>query len=272
MNKTLGGSTFVWRNNDQDYHIIETLECLYELCDEVSVVYGGNDGTLSVVGKWIMDKDWSAKTIHAATISQKEWDSQKGREKLSHFSNLAIGMLTTDWNIYIQADEVLHEDSFPFVRAAIEDPQADGYLLRRLNLWKDPYHMLNVPQERKPVSTEVIRLAKTKFMCFDDAESLGVSGMVGVLGDIDNMQIYHSGFVRDKIKHLEKIRHMQMEVFLWGDYDVKAKHCSEFQPDRWFDPEKDLVPIPRPLPRFVQQWAQDRYPDISAPEDRTKEG
>lgn len=272
MAKRLGGSTFAWNAIKQDYCLIETLECLYALCDEVSIAFGGDDGTVQLVQDWIGRRFWGNKVISAIYISQEEWDAQKGREKLSYFSNLAIAMLSTDWNFYLQADEILHEDSFPYVRAAIEDPQADGYLIRRLNLWKDPYHMLNVPQERKPVSTEVIRLAKTKFRCFDDAESLGVSGMVGILGDIDNMQIYHMGFVRDKVKHLEKIRHMQTEVFLWGDFDVKAKDCTEFQPDRWFDPEKDLVPIPRTLPRFVQQWAQDRYPDISAPEDRAKEG
>src|SRR5690606_25582329 len=146
---------------------------------------------------WADSKDWRNKSIQAANILKEEWDSQVGREKLSYFSNLAIDMLSTDWNFYLQADEILHEDSFPFVRKAIEDPQADGYLIRRLNLWRDPLHMLNVPQERKPVSTEVIRLAKTKFRCVDDAESLGVTGMVGILGDIDNMVIYHMGFVRD---------------------------------------------------------------------------
>jgi hypothetical protein len=56
---------------------------------------------------------------------------------------------------------------------------------------------------------------------------------------------------------------MQLEVFLWGDYDEKAKNCTEFQADRWFDPEKDLVIIPKPLPKLIQQWAADRYPDIT---------
>lgn len=262
MVKTLGGSTFAWNAMKQDYCFIETLECLYELCDEIAVIHGGDDGTTEVFNEWADKKTWNGKSIQAANILKSDWDSQVGREKLSYFSNLAIAMLGTDWNFYLQADEILHEDSFPYVRQAIEDPQADGYLIRRLNLWKDPYHMLNVPQERKPVSTEVIRLAKTRFRCVDDAESLGVTGMVGILGDVDNMQIYHMGFVRDKVKHLEKIRHMQVEVFQWGDFDVKAKDCTEFQPDRWFDPEKDLVPIPKPLPRFVQSWARERYPEL----------
>lgn len=274
--KTLGGSTFVWNGIKQDYNFIETLECLYELCDEVSVACGGDDGTVDMVISWIKDKTnfaWTTtgneksyfryvidgKTILVNIISKQEWDSQKGREKLSYFSNIAIAMLSTDWNFYLQCDEILHEESFPFVRQAIEhDVQA--YFCRRLNLWRDPWHMLNVPQDRKPCSTEVIRLARTKYRCVDDAESLGVPD-VHIFGDIDLIQIFHMGFVRDPVKHLEKIRHMQTEVFLWGDYDEKAKNCDQLQPDRWFDPEKDLIPIPRPLPKFIRQWCEERYPN-----------
>jgi hypothetical protein len=279
--KTLGGSTFVWNGVKQDYNFIETLECLYRMCDEIAIVHGGDDGTNEKVTEWFssfVNRDGytigghdnlvtahriGGKMIYLYQINESDWKAQQGREKLSYFSNIAISHLQTDWNFYLQCDEILHEDSYPYVRAAIEEEQADGYLVRRLNLWRDPYHMLNVPQERKPVSTEVLRLARTRYRCVDDAESIGCNDNVGIFGDIDTIQIFHLGFVRDKVKHLEKIKHMQLEVFLWGDYDEKAKNCTEFQADRWFDPEKDLVIIPKPLPKLIQQWAADRYPDIT---------
>jgi hypothetical protein len=255
---SLGGSTFVWRGIDQDYNFIETLDCLYELCDQVSVAVGGPDGTPEKVFDWARTKKKGKVLI--TYISPGEWASQVGREKLSYFSNLAIEKLGTDWNFYLQCDEIIHEDSFPAIRYAITQEQVRAYFCRRLNLWRDPWHMLNVPQERKPCSTEVIRLARREYRCVDDAESLGVDS-VHIPGDIDNILIYHMGFVRDEVKHLEKIRHMQVEVFLWGDFDVKAKDCDRLMPDRWFDPEKDLVEIPRPLPKFIQKWAEERYPN-----------
>lgn len=269
---TLGGSTFIWNGIKQDYHIIETLECLYELCDEISVAYGGNDGTFELVNKWIFNKKENpdCKMIHVHFITEDDWKSQVGREKLSYFSNTAIDKLFTDWFVYVQADECLHEDDFQTIRDAVSqanyvvslgDNQIDALLVRRLNLWKTPLLMLDVPQERKPVSTEVIRIARKNCRCFDDAEQLAANN-VSVYDHLDRIQIYHTGFVRDPVKHLEKIRHIQTEVFLWGDYDVKAKNCTEFQPDRWFDPEKDLLPIPRPLPKFIQQWARGIYPDL----------
>jgi len=258
MPKSLGGSTFVWRGIDQDYNFIETLDCLYELCDQVSVAVGGTDGTSQKVFEWARTKKKGKVLI--TYITQEDWNAQVGREKLSYFSNLAIEKLETDWNFYLQCDEILHEDSFETVRQAIEYP-VEAYFCRRLNLWKTPYQMLNVPQERKPCSTEVIRLARTQYRCVDDAESLGV-GSVHIPGDIDNIMIFHMGFVRDQVKHLEKIRHMQVEVFLWGDFDVKAKDCDRLIPDRWFSPETDLIPIPRPLPKFIQKWVDDRYPNL----------
>lgn len=259
--KTLGGSTFVWRGDDQDYNYKETIHCLCELCDEVVIMAGGPDGTFWQCVEFTDSlKQFHHKRIIVSEISQKMWDSQQGREKLSYFSNMAIEKLKTDWVFYLQCDEILHEESFPFVRQAIEhDVQA--YFCRRLNLWRDPWHMLNVQQERKPCSTEVIRLARTQYRCVDDAESLGVPD-VHIFGDIDLIQIFHMGFVRDPVKHLEKIRHMQTEVFLWGDYDEKAKNCDRLIPERWFS-DADLLPIPRPLPKFIRQWCESRYPDVT---------
>src|SRR5687768_1206772 len=123
MAKTLGGSTFAWNAIKQDYNIIETLECLYALCDEVAIVAGGTDGTVQLVSDWLGKtynrQDQGAPVIHFYEVGEKEWKQQQGREKLSYFSNIAIEHLQTDWNFYLQADEILHEDSFPYVRAAI---------------------------------------------------------------------------------------------------------------------------------------------------------
>jgi hypothetical protein len=254
--KTLGGATFAWNAISQDYCLIESLNCLYEMCDEVAIVYGGTDGTPEIVDAWCQSKDWSKKTIHGASIPQEEWDSQYGRTKLSHFSNIAINMLDTDWIYYQQADEVTHESCFPLIRQAIET-DAEAYLIRRLNLWCTPYTMLDVPQERKPVSTEIIRLVRNGrgYWCVDDAESIAAPAH-----ELIDVRMYHMGFVRDKSKHLEKIRHMQRDVFLM-DYDKRADLHPEFRPWSWGFTPKDIVPIPDRLPKFVEEWAKERsYP------------
>lgn len=250
----LGGSTFAYNAIKQDYNIIETLECLSTFCEELAVCYGGDDGTIDLIENWAKGR----KRIILVPFNKEQWDEQKGREKLSHFSNLAIEKLDTQWNFYLQADEILSEKSFAAVRDAIK-MDVPAHLVTRHNLWNTPLQMLNVEQSRKPCSTEVIRLAKVSARCVGDAESLGNVPMC-VDTFLKDIVIFHCGFVRDKKKHLEKIRHIQDEVFLI-DHDKRIDGMKEFDPMVFFS-EADLVPIPGKLPIFIQQWAKERYPEL----------
>lgn len=256
MKPTLGGATFLYNGDKQDYCYLETLECLINLCDEVAVCYGGDDGSPESIESWAnLQKPGRVKLLR---FTKEEWDEQKGREKLSYFSNKAIELLDTTHVFYLQADEILHEKSFPFVRKAIE-MDVEAHLVRRFNLWGSPLAMLNVVQERKPCSTEVIRLAKVSARCVGDAESLGQVKVCvdNFLGDI---RIYHMGFVRDPVKHLEKIRHIQDEVFLI-DHDKRIDGMKSFDPLKFFSLD-DMVLIPERLPIFIQNWAKERYPEL----------
>jgi hypothetical protein len=266
MSKRIGGATMAWNAISQDYCIIETLECLYELCDEISIAMGGDDHTPTLVHDWLQRKDWSKKRILWYNISQEEWDQQQGREKLSWFSNIALSVLKTDMNIYLQADEIIHERSFDAIRQCAESDQ-EAFLVTRLNLWASPYWYLDVPPERKPVSTEVIRMGKPHLRCVDDAESL--HGMT-VLHSALPVKIFHMGFVRNKYKHIDKIIHMQKDVFLM-DYDKRVHDCKDgFDPWAFgFTPE-DIKMIEEPLPKFIQAWAKEREYDVFHDEQTAK--
>lgn len=258
MNKpTLGGVTMGWNVIENDYCLIESLECMFELCDEVSIAYGGTDGTIKLVVDWIVSKN-DEKKIHSYLITEDEWKRQQGREKLSYFSNKAIDLLTTDFEYYQQADEVTHQSSFPYIREAIESGD-DAFLVHRLNCWASPYHVLQVEQNRKPVSTEVIRLARKGHYCIGDAESLGASSVSDTVYPI---RMYHYGFVRDKHKHLNKIVTMQRDIFLM-DYDKRVHDCEDgFDCWKWGFLPTDIYPIQEPLPKFIQDWAADREPQV----------
>lgn len=255
---SLGGATLAYNAISQDYCIIETLNCLYDLCDQVVVACGGDDGTVDIIRQWCEAHGTSGKSIKMIVFTEEQWKSIEGPTKISHFSNLAIDKLTTDYFIYCQADEVIHEASFANIYKALEHG-APGYAFNRYNLWQDPLHMLNVPQERKPVSTEVIRLARLGHYAYSDGEHLAVNG-VEVFQSLDAIEMFHMGFVRDKKKHLTKIRHVLTEVFRM-EMDKRAEDCEEFKPERWFGPE-DLIPIPRKLPKYVIEWACERYPNL----------
>lgn len=247
---TLGGTLFLYNAKSQDYCYAEAIWCLHDLCDEVVVLDAGStDGTREHL--WQLKEQYPKMKLILSLDG--EWAEQKGYQKLSYFTNKAIQHLTTDWNFNLQGDEIIDQKCFYDIREAIEDPFAEAYVVKRINLWKDPYHYLNVVQERKPCSTEIVRLARSRYQSFSDAESISAPASIEYL---NNITIFHFGFVRDKRIHVQKIKHMQSEIFLTTP-DAKLEGMEVFDPSKWFD-DKDLLPITEELPVFIQDWAKER--------------
>lgn len=254
MSVSLGGSLFIIDGVKFDYCFMESAASLIALCDEVVLLdAGSNDGTAELLKTLESDK------VKVVLLDRSEWESLKsiGKDRLAHFKNLAIDHLTTDWNMNIEGDEVIHEGSFPFIREAINQ-DAEAWLCHRFNLWGTPYQMLNVPQNRKPCSNEVIRLAKTKYRSSGDAESLDAQ----VKGFVDGIRIFHMGFVRKPDVMIKKIINIQEQIYLM-DYDRRIDPMGD-KFDPWAIFSKDeVVPIPSQLPVFVKKWAAERMPNNS---------
>src|SRR6266536_2282565 len=247
MNK-LSGVTFAYNAISQDYCLAESVASLKEFCDEVIVLDAGStDGTSELI------KTFKDKQTRIILCDNEEWKMQHGKWKLSYFTNKAIDQVNTEWVYYQQADELTHEGSYEWIRRAVNGG-ADGYLISRLNLWGSPYTKLNVPLERMPCSPQVVRLAKSMYRAYDDAENLDC---IASDAFTDHIRMYHMGFVREKKAHRAKIIHMQKEVFQFSDYDQKLNQCETFDPTLWFSGD-DLIPIGEPLPALIQQWAKER--------------
>lgn len=241
--KTLGGALFVYNGVKFDYCFEEAIEALMDLCDQVCiVVVKSDDGTEEKVRNLCPDK--------IIVVDEELWNATHGKEKLSYFSNIAIANLDTDYVIYGQADEIFHENSFDVIRKAIEEDK-EGFMCTRYNLWRDPFSMLRVEGSRNPCSPQVIRLAKRQYRCIDDAESIGVPSVS--FDYVDKIEIFHLGFVRHRDVMKAKVRHMQEKVFEM-DYDKRIDEYDVFNPMQYFN-EEDLVPIPKALPKYVQEWA-----------------
>lgn len=249
--QTLGGTLFCYNGIKHDYCLKEAVASLKKLCDECVILdAGSDDGTAELMQSFYDEK---TKVI---CLPKEEWCKHEGREKLSFFTNLAIASLSTDWNFNLQADEVIHENSFPFIREAIEVPGAESYWSRRIDLWADSKHYLDVPHNRKPVGTEIIRLAKTKYLSIDDAQSIAAQPADWTY--YDKIHIYHMGFIRSKYVHTKKIKHMLEEIFLMGMDKNVEEMGGVF--DCWgmgFD-KNDVKPITELLPIFIQEWATKR--------------
>lgn len=251
MSNTLGGTLFGYNCLCNDYCLSEAVASLKALCDKVVLLdAGSDDGTAELMKSFADDK-----TL-VICLPNEEWHRQKGKTKLAYFTNIAINMLSTDWNINLQADEVIHENSFDAIREAIEHPVAESFWNWRLNLWGDSQHYLDVPDNRKPVGDYIIRLAKSNYLSIDDAQS--IDAQPACADYVEKIRMYHMGFVRNPYVHTKKIKHMLEEVFQIGnDKKVEAMN-GVFNAWGMGFTREDVKPIPEPLPIFVQKWAEKR--------------
>jgi len=107
------GFTFVRNGVKYDYPFLESIHSLLALCDEVVIAVGqSDDGTVECI-----------KSLHSPKIKILEtvWDEsiRKGGKILSQQTNLALNEISGDWAIYLQADEVLHEQDYQNIKDAL---------------------------------------------------------------------------------------------------------------------------------------------------------
>lgn len=252
MAKTLGGAMFVKDGVKYDYCFQESISCLCDLCDEVSVVgIESEDDTIEL----LHDLARKRKNLSLIIVAAEEWEKQKGKEKLAYFQNLAASCLGTDWYFLLQADEVLTEGSFKYIRRAIEDHRQESFLCKRVNLWGDCGHYINVPINKQPCSIVVNRLAKAGKKSHGDGESIEARAS---LEFINNITIMHYGFVRKREVMKSKIINMQEGVFQI-DHDPKLDQGDIFDSSLWFK-GSELSPINSLFkhPKWISEWIKTR--------------
>lgn len=245
--KKLGGSIFFYNPESMDYSWREAILSLKGVCDEVVVLdCGSDDGSAELV------KEFEDEKTRIVCLPNSEWNSLRGKEKLSHFANMCKSMLTTEWRLDIQADEVIDDRSYPYIREAIQ--RGEAYFCHRINLWGNSQHYIDVENGRKPVGDQIIRLAKTKYFSVDDSEGIFAPAMWNYF---DKIKIWHTGFIRNKHTHLKKIEYMLTKVFGMGNDPKLSEMNDGFDP--WVNFKKeDVSPIPIPLPDVLKDWANKR--------------
>lgn len=256
----LGGSIFTHNCVEFDYCIAEALDSLCAVCDDVVVLDAeSTDETMDVL------RASAAKHGNLRVVEGGRWNCADNYARLAILANEAKSHLKTEWHFMLQADEVIHENSFPAIKASIAEGKHESFFCRRINLFGDLNHFLHfdLPQDKKPCSDTIIRLAKLKYEAVGDAESLGVNPEFVSSRRKDGINVFHYGMVRRDRNHIEKVINMQswfhgpgctpdhrvVEMKNRGDgvYDWKAMKQRE-----------DLKPIPLPHPVFSRKWAEDR--------------
>ena len=135
---TLSAFTFV-RNARRYYLPLDaSIRSVLPLVDEVIVAVGDSDDDT---------RDWVASLDDRVRIIDTVWDTATFDKNTEYArqTDLARQACRGDWLLYIQADEVIHEDDHDKIRAALEradaDPRVEGLLFDYLHFWGDYDHV-----------------------------------------------------------------------------------------------------------------------------------
>jgi hypothetical protein len=124
----VSGFTFIRNALLYDYPVVEAITSILPVCDYFLVAVGkSDDDTLNLV------RSIADPRIH---ILETEWDDslREGGRVLAEETNKAFDAIPPeyDWCFYIQADECVHEDDLPAIRAGmtrwLDDPDTEGLL------------------------------------------------------------------------------------------------------------------------------------------------
>jgi len=127
----LSGFTLVRNAIKLDFPIVPAIRSVLEVCDEVVVNVGASeDDTRDLVA-----------SIHdpRVRIIDRVWDFTKQNMMISEETERAIQACRGTWGIYIQADEVLHEEGARLLKEKTAEWDADarveGLLVRYLHFY-----------------------------------------------------------------------------------------------------------------------------------------
>ena len=127
----LSGFTIVRNAVKLDFPIVPAIHSVLAVCDEVVVNVGkSEDETRDLVAS-VNDR--------RVRIVDSEWDFTRKNMMLSQETLKAMAACRGSWGVYIQADEVLHEDGARILldrtREWDADPRVEGLLVRYLHFY-----------------------------------------------------------------------------------------------------------------------------------------
>ena len=136
----VSGFTFIRNAVRYDFPVIEAITSTLPIVDEFIVNVGkSDDGTLELIRSIPSDK---------VRIVESVWDESLKKDGLiySQQTNIALAQCTGDWAVYVQGDEVIHEQDLPAMvhamKANLDNRSVKGLLFRYLHFMGD-YWSLN---------------------------------------------------------------------------------------------------------------------------------
>ncbi len=258
----VSGFSFVRDAVRLHYPIAEAIRSALGLVDEFVVAVGpSDDGTLERIRTIGDDRVHVIETV---------WDP-------AHFVHGRINAVQTDiamdachgdWGLYLQADEVLHEDDVPRLLAAMgrwrDDPEVEGFLFDYLHFWGDFEH---IQWARNWYRTEVriVRLG-TGIRSWKSAQGFRLEGRKLRVRHAGG-RVFHYGWVRPPL--VMKRKQIALDRLHHDPGWVERRHGEEISVPFDYGPLDHLRAFRGSHPAVMRDWIAAK--DWSA-EDYRREG
>jgi hypothetical protein len=196
--------TFVRNAIKYDYPVVESINSILPICDEIIVAIGNSeDETVKLIESINSPK---IRIIH--TI----WDDtlRTGGQVLAVETDKSFAEVApdTDWAIYLQADEVIHEKYLPIIKAEMEgnlmNEKIDGLLFKYLHFYGSYQYIADsFKWYRREI--RVLRNRPDTIKSYRDAQGFRFSNNKKLNVKLIDAYIFHYGWVKPTEKQREKI-------------------------------------------------------------------
>ena len=173
------------------YPVVESIKSMAEICSEVVVGVGQSDDDT---------KDLIASIDNPKIkIFDAFWDTTKtkGGLILSEKTNEALAKCANDWCLYLQADEVIHEDDLANIQKAVVNHDSDRGVQGLLFKYIHFYGSFNVIATARNWYRNEVRLVRKSsgIQSWNDAQGFRVNGEKPFVKSV-NARIFHYGWVK----------------------------------------------------------------------------
>ena len=194
---TVTGFSFIRNAVKYDFPIVESLKSILPLVDKLVVAVGaGEDKTRELVAKIdpekiiIIDTVWNESLKHGGRVLADE-------------TNKAFAAITwqSDWCIYIQGDEVLHEKHHEPLKESMfrwkDDASVEGLLFDFIHFYGS-YQLVGSSSKWYRNEIRIIRNNKDIFS-YEDAQGFRKKPNKKIRVKPANAAMYHYGWVREPL-------------------------------------------------------------------------
>lgn len=248
----VSGFTFIRNAVLLDYPIVASIQSILPLCDEVVVAVGkSEDQTLELI------QNINPKVKIIQTI----WDDElrENGRVLAIETDKALAAIdpSSDWAIYIQGDELMHQDDHTSILNAMKthlhDSEVDGLLFDYLHFYGS-YDYVGVSNNWYKKEIRVIKPSRGIFS-FRDAQGFRRFPNQKLKVAPSGARIFHYGWVRDPRAMQRKQEHFHK---LWHDDAWMAENIKAVESFDYEDHIHELAKFKGTHPQWIAQRIAER--------------